>query len=97
MQQNFFKEYSVSPQARQNIRMKDNERNSEYGFNYLNLLLPYLLYLNTETFALGFIDVNLRLCHWSMIIKNCANKQSNLIITFYDLKINLFLSGVHTG
>ena len=53
--------------------------------------------MNTETFALGFIDVNQGRSHWSMIIKNCANKQDDLIITFYDLKINLFLSGVYTG
>ena len=74
--------------------MKDNERNSKYGFNYLNLFafLP-----DTETFVLGFLDVNQGLRRWSMIIKNCANKQGDLIITFYDLKINLFLSGVYTG
>ena len=52
---------------------------------------------NTETLALGFLDVNQELGHRSIITKNYANKQSDLIITFYDLKINLFLSGVHTG
>jgi len=32
-----------------------------------------------------------------MIIKNYAKKQGDLIITFYDLKINLFLSGEYAG
>ena len=96
MQQNFFKIFCPAI-AGQNIRMKDNERNSEYGFNYLNLFLVYLFLLNTETSALGFTDVNQGLGHRSIITKNCANKQSDLIKTFYDLKINLFLSGVHTG
>ena len=53
--------------------------------------------MNTETFALDFIDVNQRQCYWSMITKNCANQQSELVVTFYDLKINLFLSGVYAG
>jgi len=57
----------------------------------------FLSLLNTETFALGFIDVNQGHCHWSMIIKNYAKKQGDLIITFYDLKINLFLSGEYAG
>ena len=77
--------------------MKDNERNSEYGFNHLNLFSSVFILQNTETFALGFIDVNQGYCHWSMIIKNYAKKQGDLIITFYDLKINLFLSGEYAG
>jgi len=76
--------------------MKDNERNSEYGFNYLNLFSSVFILQDTKTLALDFIDVNQRLGHRSIITKNCANKQSDLIITFYDLKINLFLSGVDT-
>jgi hypothetical protein len=36
--------------------MKDNERNSEYGLNYLNsfAFISVFILLNTETFALGF-------------------------------------------
>jgi hypothetical protein len=79
--------------------MKDNDKNSEYGLNYFETFcFCFCIYLpETEAIAFGFIGVNQRLRHWSMITKNCANKQSDLIITFYDLKINLFLSGVHTG
>ena len=41
--------------AGQNTRMKDNERNSEYGLNFFvsAFTLP-----DTETFDSGFIDVN---------------------------------------
>ena len=68
--------------AGQNIRMKDNERNSEYGFNHLYLFSSVFILQNTKTLALGFIDVNQGLGHRSMITKNCANKQRDLIITF---------------
>ena len=77
--------------------MKDNERKSEYGLNYLNLFSSVFILQNTKTLALGFIDVYQGPGHRSMITKNCANKQSVLIITFYDLKINLFLSGEYTS
>ena len=59
--------------AEQNIRMKDNEKNSEYRFNFFESFAPVFALQDIETFALGFIDVNQGLCHWSIIIKNCAN------------------------
>jgi len=43
MQQNFLTIFCPAF-AGQNIRMKDNERNSEYGLNYLNLFLLSLFY-----------------------------------------------------
>ncbi|HEX6171576.1 MAG TPA: hypothetical protein VFZ33_17950 [Chitinophagaceae bacterium] len=77
--------------------MKDNERNSEYGLNFFESFVSAFNLVDTETFDLGFMILTAGLCHWSMIIKNCANKRRALIITFYDLKINFFLGGVDTG
>ena len=80
LQQNFLKIFCPTF-AGQNIRMKDNERNSKYGFNYLSFSSVFILQ-KYRNIGFRFIDVNQGLGHRSMITKHCANKQTDLIITF---------------
>lgn len=57
-------------------------------------VFPYCLtiFLLLPQFSLLLLWLLLLLLR-SMIIKNCANKQSTMMVSFFDLKISLFLEG----